>query len=74
MSADNVMVKSAQDIIGTRTAAKAIEEIFNVIHPAPTKTALKDIFTSESASQFLDRVANFSALLSDTDSYTQALK
>lgn len=74
MSADNVMVKSAQDIIGTRTAAKAIEEIFNVIHPAPTKTALKDIFTAESASQFLDRVANFSALLSDTDSYTQALK
>ena len=74
MSADNVMVKSAQDIIGTRTAAKAIEEIFNVIHPAPTKTALKDIFTAESASQFLDRVANFSALLSDSDSYTQALK
>jgi hypothetical protein len=74
VSADNVMVKSAQDIIGTRTAAKAIEEIFNVIHPAPTKTALKDIFTAESASQFLDRVANFSALLSDTDSYTQALK
>jgi Type VI secretion system, TssC, VipB len=74
VSADNVMVKSAQDIIGTRTAAKAIEEIFNVIHPAPTKTALKDIFTAESASQFLDRVANFSALLSETDSYTEALK
>jgi type VI secretion system TssC-like protein len=74
MSADNVMLKSAQEIIGTRSAAKAIEEIFNVIHPAPTKTALKDIFTAESASQFLDRVANFSALLSDTDSYTQALK
>ncbi|HJP57063.1 MAG TPA: hypothetical protein VJ847_08570 [Gemmatimonadales bacterium] len=74
MSPDNVMVKSAQDIIGTRTAAKAIEEIFNVIHPAPTKTALKDIFTAESASQFLDRVANFSALLSETDSYAEALK
>jgi hypothetical protein len=68
------MVKSAQDINGTRTAAKAIEEIFNVIHPAPTKTALKDIFTAESASQFLDRVANFSALLSETDSYAEALK
>lgn len=74
MSADNVMLKSAQEIIGTRSAAKAIEEIFNVIHPAPTKTALKDIFTAESASQFLDRVANFSALLSDTDSYAEALK
>ncbi len=68
------MVKSAQDIIGTRSAAKAIEEIFNVIHPAPPKTALTDIFTAETASQFLDRVANFSALLSDSDNYAQALK
>ncbi len=68
------MVKSTQDIIGTRTAAKAIEEIFNVIHPAPPKTALRDIFTAESASQFQDRIANFAALLSATDSYAQALK
>jgi hypothetical protein len=71
---DNVMVKSTQDIIGTRTAAKAIEEIFNVIHPAPPKTALRDIFTAESASQFQDRIANFAALLSATDNYAQALK
>ena len=71
---DQVMVKSTQDIIGTRSAAKAIEEIFNVIHPAPPKTALRDIFTAETASQFQDRIANFSALLSDTDSYAQALK
>jgi len=71
---DEVMVKSAQDIIGTRSAAKAIEEIFNVIHPAPPKTALSDIFTAESAGQFLERIANFSALLSDTDTYAQALK
>jgi hypothetical protein len=69
-----VAVKSAQDIIGTRSAAKAIEEIFNVIHPAPPKTALTDIFTAETAGQFLDRVANFSALLTETDSYAQALK
>ena len=74
MSADNVMVKSAQDIIGTRTAAKAIEEIFNVIHPAPTKTALKDIFTAEAASQFLKRVTDFSSLLSTADGYDAALK
>jgi hypothetical protein len=71
---DQVMVKSTQDIIGTRSAAKAIEEIFNVIHPAPPKTALRDIFTAESASQFQDRIANFSALLSEDDSYAQALK
>jgi len=74
VSADKVMVKTAQDIIGTRTAAKAIEEIFNVIHPAPTKTALKDIFTAQSASQFFDRIANFSAILSEKDDFAAALK
>ena len=35
MSEPNVMTRSAQDIIGQRAAGKAIEEIFNVIHPAP---------------------------------------
>lgn len=71
---DKVMVKSTQDIIGTRTAAKAIEEIFNVIHPAPPKTALRDIFSAESASQFQERIANLAALLSASDNYAQALK
>lgn len=67
-------VKTAQDIIAKKGASKAIEEIFNVIHPAPSKTALKDIFTAESASQFLKRVTDFSSLLSAEDSYDQALK
>ena len=67
-------VKTAQDIIATKAAGKAIEEIFNVIHPAPAKSALKDIFTAESAGQFMKRVADFSNLLSSADSYDQALK
>ena len=67
-------VKTAQDIIATKAAGKAIEEIFNVIHPAPAKSALKDIFTAESAGQFMKRVADFSSLLSSADSYDQALK
>ncbi|MBL8984714.1 MAG: hypothetical protein JNJ80_00485 [Gemmatimonadetes bacterium] len=67
-------VKTAQDIIATKAAGKAIEEIFNVIHPAPAKSALKDIFTAESAAQFLKRVTDFSSLLATTDSYDQALK
>ncbi len=67
-------VKTAQDIIATKAAGKAIEEIFNVIHPAPAKTALKDIFTAESAGQFMKRVADLSSLLSAADSYDQALK
>jgi len=67
-------VRTAQDIIAKKAAGKAIEEIFNVIHPAPAKSALKDIFTAESAEQFLRRVTDFSALLSSDDSYDQALK
>jgi len=74
VSDDKVMVQSAQDIIGKRAAGKAIEEIFNVIHPAPAKTALKDIFTAETAGQFLKRVADFSSLLTTGDGYDQALK
>ena len=67
-------VKTAQDIIAKKAAGKAIEEIFNVIHPAPAKSALKDIFTAESAGQFVKRVADFSSLLSTADNYDQALK
>ena len=66
-------VKSAQDIIGTKKSAKAIEEIFNVIHPAPARTSLDQIFTQESAGQFLDRVASFSRLLNEQQGYDQAL-
>lgn len=70
---DVVAVRTAQDIIGQRTAGKAIEEIFNVIHPAPPRTELMEIFTPETAAQFLDRVASFSALLAETDGYEEAL-
>lgn len=74
MSESNVATRTTADIIGKRTAGKAIEEIFNVIHPAPPKTALRDIFTAETAQQFLERVGNFSRLLSETDSHADALK
>ena len=70
---DVVAVRTAQDIIGQRAAGKAIEEIFNVIHPAPPRTELMEIFTPETAAQFLDRVASFSALLAETDTHEQAL-
>lgn len=69
----NVETKTAQEIIGSRPASKAIEEIFNVIHPAPPKTALGEIFTPESAGQFLDRVTRFSALLQQGDAHADAL-
>ena len=68
-----VATRTAQEIIGKRKAGKAIEEIFNVIHPAPPRTALSEIFTPESASQFLERVTSFADLLSEEDGYEQAL-
>jgi len=71
---EEVKTRTTFDIIGKKTAGKAIEEIFNVIHPAPPKTALGEIFTAESATQFLDRVSSFSALLGVADSHAQALK
>ena len=70
---ENVLTKTAQDIIGARPASKAIEEIFNVIHPAPPRTALAEMFSRETAGQFLDRVSNFSALLVEGDSHASAL-
>lgn len=73
MSATGTQVVTAHEIIGQRRAGKAIEEIFNVIHPAPARTALAEIFSAGTAAQFLGRVASFSELLRDTDSHEQAL-
>jgi len=73
MSEPSVLTRTAQDIIGKRAAGKAIEEIFNVIHPAPSRTALGEIFTAESAQQFFTRVGKLSTLLSDSDSHADAL-
>jgi len=74
MTDEKVVTRTTEDIIGDREAKKAIEEIFNVFHPAPPKQALGEIFTPENAQQFLDRVANFASLLSNTDNYDAALK
>ena len=70
---ESVLTKTAHDIIGKRAAGKAIEEIFNVIHPAPSRTALGEIFTAESAQQFFNRVGKLQTLLSEEDSHAAAL-
>ncbi|HEX8359573.1 MAG TPA: hypothetical protein VF613_05675 [Longimicrobium sp.] len=64
---------TAHDIIGERPAGKAIMEIFNVIHPAPPRTPLAEIFTAGTAAQYLHRVTSLSAHLRETDSHEQAL-
>ena len=66
-------VRTTQDIIGKRSASKALEEIFNVIHPAAPTTALSQIFTPESAFLFLERIGNIAALLTETDDHAAAL-
>jgi hypothetical protein len=73
MNEQSVLTRTPQDIIGKRAAGKAIEEIFNVIHPAPSRTALGEIFTAESAQQFFTRVGKLQTLLSDSDSHAEAL-
>ncbi|HEX8672148.1 MAG TPA: hypothetical protein VF710_09675 [Longimicrobium sp.] len=73
MSTIETQVLTAHDIIVHRQAAKAIEEIFNVIHPAPPRTALAEIFSAGTAAQFLGRVTSFGELLRETDSHEQAL-
>ena len=73
MNATETRVLTAHDLIMRRQAGKAIEEIFNVIHPATPRTALAEIFTAETAGHFLDRVTSLSVLLRETDSHEQAL-
>ena len=62
MSTIETQLLTAHDIIGQRRAGKAIAEIFNVIHPAPPRTALAEIFSAGTAAQFLDRVTSLSGL------------
>ncbi len=73
MSEEKVLTRTTLDIIGKRTASKAIEEIFNVIHPAPSRTQLGEIFTAESAQQFFGRIGKLTSVLAVEDDYATAL-
>lgn len=65
---------SARDVIEQRAAGRAIEEIFSGFHPAPPRTRLEEIFTSETARQFVDRVASFANLVQEGDSHERVLQ
>ncbi len=73
MTEQKVLTRTPLDIIGKRSASKAIEEIFNVIHPAPSRTALGEIFNAESAQQFFGRIGKLTSVLSVDDEHAQAL-
>lgn len=55
---------------------KLLGEIFADIHPrlGEKKTNLSEIFTPESAGEFLSRLTNFESLLSAEDAYDQTLQ
>jgi hypothetical protein len=63
----------ATDIIAKRTARKAIETIFNVIHPALTGAALPGDFTADTALNVLSDVSNVEGLLNVSAEYHETL-
>src|SRR5262245_53550093 len=64
-------------VIGAEEKAvkKVLREIFADMHPRlnEEKTALVDIFTPESATEFLQRLTDFEVLLTAEDTYEQTL-
>jgi hypothetical protein len=62
--------------VETPQARKVLGEIFADIHPrlGEDKTALTDIFTPESATEFLERVTNIESLMSEEDSFEHTLE
>ncbi|HKX30018.1 MAG TPA: hypothetical protein VJ302_20180 [Blastocatellia bacterium] len=60
----------------TPAVRKVLGEIFADLHPrfSETKTDLSGLFTPETAGDFLNRITDFEALLSENDSYEQTLQ
>ncbi len=65
---------TTEELIGERRSKRAIEEIFTAIAPIRTHEPLRDIFTAESAGQFMERAADLTSLLSATDDYEAVLQ
>jgi hypothetical protein len=68
------VARTMLDIVGARGASEAIQEIFNVVHPAPPATPLDEIFTRESVAQYRECVASLANLLSGEQSYEAAVR
>lgn len=60
----------------TPQMGKLLTEIFAAIHPrlGEKKTSLREIFTPESAGEFLSRITDFESIISADDTYEQTLE
>ena len=69
-------VKTTAEILGESTAGQLLQEIFADLHPGFTDEArpLIDIFTPQSAAEFLPQLTNFEKLLTVEDSYDITVK
>jgi hypothetical protein len=69
-------VKSTADILGENPVKEVMQEILADMHPGltDTKRALAEIFTAQSASEFLTRLTDFENLLKTEDSYETTLE
>jgi len=74
--AQTTTIEEIFSVAETPQMSKLLGEIFPDFHPrlSEKKTALTDIFTPESASEFLTRITDFQALLTDADTYEQTLE
>lgn len=74
---ENVTVEEIFAVAETDQMSKLLKEILPDLHPrlaaGYSSSALTDIFTPESAGEFLNRITDFEALLAEEDSYEETL-
>src|SRR5215472_9900817 len=69
-------VEEIVDVAESPQVRKVLADIFADIHPrlGEAKTEIAEIFTAESAGEFLARLTDFKGILSETDDYEQTLR
>jgi len=68
-------LRSTADILGENPAKEVLQEIFADLHPGLTDTrrGLAEIFTPQSAKEFLDQLTDLESVLKPDDSYEATL-
>jgi hypothetical protein len=76
MAEQEITTRIEEIFVGTPLANKVLREIFGDLHPrlSDEKSTLTDIFTPEIASDFLARISDLQALLSDEDTYEETMR
>lgn len=69
-------VKTTAEILGKSAAKDLLQDIFADLHPGFTDETrnLANIFSAQSAAEFLQQLTNFENLLSESDSYEVTVK